>query len=76
MHKIVVEVENCDGNKVVYSYKDVEELKAEWYLEDEMPNIPMLDDVLIEAYIDGVVVRGKTFEDAMKYIGAKYNWIY
>lgn len=72
---VIFRVINCDGNEVDYSYRDMGEFMEEWNKED-MPNIPMLDDQLVHAEIDGVVFAGETVLDAMNAIAYVYNWHY
>lgn len=73
---IIIKTVNCDGVEVRYTYENIDALKKEWYKEDDMPNIPMLDDELIFAEVDGVTVNGKTCTDVMDYISAAYHWKY
>lgn len=72
-HNVVFKVVNCDGNEITYLYKDMNEFIEEWNKENDMPNIPMLDDLLIHAEIDGIVYGGKTVLDAMNAIAYAYR---
>lgn len=73
---IIIKVINCDELEIEFHYEDIDTLNNEWYAEDHMPDIPMLDDQLVYAEVDGVIVEGKTCIDVMNYIGDKYNWKY
>ena len=72
-HNVMFKVINCDDNEVVYSYKDMEEFIKEWNKEDDMPNIPMLDDRLIHAEVEGVTFGGKIVLDALNAIVYAYG---
>lgn len=74
-HMIKMIVRNCDGNINEYIYRDIDELKNAWSKDDD-PDIPMLDDELIYACVQGQIVAGDTAADVMDYIGDKYNWEY
>lgn len=74
-HSVVFKVINCDDNEVTFSYKDMEEFIKEWNREDDMPNIPMLDDRLIHAEVEGVTFSGETVLDAMNAIAYYFGWL-
>ena len=65
---------NCDGQKELYEYNTIDDLKREWYREDAMPDIPMLDDTLLFAKIGDVHFCGGAVIDAMKIIGKVFEW--
>ena len=73
---IIIKVINCDGIEEEYIYNNIDELRNEWSEQDRMPNIPMLDDELAYAEVDGIVINGNDCVDAMGYISKKYNWKY
>lgn len=59
--EIHVIVENCDDNEVEYTWVNLAELRRAWFSEE--CNVPMLDDVLVEANVFGKKVEGDTFKD-------------
>ena len=71
-HNVVFKVVNCDDNTVTYTYKDMTEFIKEWFSEDN-PNVPMLDDRLIYAEVEGFVFGGDTVLDAMNAIAYAYK---
>lgn len=73
---IIINVLNCDGVEVKFCYKNLSALQDEWYKEEEMPDIPMLDDQLVYAEVDGVVVDGDTCADLFNYLQCVYGWNY
>lgn len=74
-HDVIFKVINCDDNEITYTYKDMNEFMKEWFKEDN-PNIPMLDDRLIHAEVEGITFGGKTVCDAMNAIAYAYGCKY
>lgn len=74
--EIVIRVRNCDGEEVNYKYPELEDLKVEWHGEHECPIIPMLDDKLLFASVEGKEIKGETAEDVFRYLKEKYGWEY
>lgn len=71
-HKVIFEVIDCDDKPAVYMYIDLARFQKEWAKDDAC--VPMLDDRLIHAEVDGIVYHGETFLDAMNAIGYAHGW--
>lgn len=74
-HNVMFKVINCDDNEVTYTYKNINEFMNEWFNENDS-NIPMLDDRLIYAEVNGMAFYGKTVLDAMNAIKYCYGLKY
>lgn len=70
---VVFKVINCDDNEITYSYEDMKEFVKEWNKEDDMPNIPMLDDRLIYAKVNGITFGGENVLDALNAISRVFG---
>ena len=70
---IIFKTINCDGNEFTYRYTDMDAFLKEWNAEDHMPNIPMLDDQLIYAEVDGLRLNCFTVANALAVMEKMYG---
>ena len=66
---------NCDDREVTYHYESMESFRQEWFKEDD-PRVPMLDDKLVSARVEGAEYHGSTFLDVMNAMSIVYGWRY
>lgn len=67
--EIYVKVTNCDDKEVEYTWENPAEFRRAWFSEE--CEVPMLDDVLVEATLFGEKIEGDTFNDFMKELESK-----
>lgn len=54
---------NVDGMEVTREFNNVEEIKNDWFSDD--CTLPMLDDKVVFAEIDGKNIEANVFEDIL-----------
>lgn len=54
---------NVDGMEVTREFNNVEEIRNDWFSDD--CTLPMLDDVVVFAEIDGKNIEANVFEDIL-----------
>lgn len=65
---IYFETINCDGNKRVWDFDTLQEIKDNWWSDD--CTLPMMDDEAICLNINGKNIEGiETFEDIAFQLG-------
>ncbi len=58
---------NVDGMEIEREFNNVEEINNDWYSDD--CTLPMLDDEVVFAEIDGKNIEANVFEDILYALG-------
>lgn len=58
---------NCENNERNWLFDTVQEIEDNWWSDD--CTLPMLDDELVYAEVNGKVIKGEIFEDLAYALG-------